>query len=306
MTKPFDVLVAGEINPDLILELSSKDIRFDQQELLARHSVLTIGSSSVIFACGAARLGLKVAFIGVVGEDIFGNFMLGEMEARGIDTTHVIRRPDISTGFSVILNHGSDRTILTSMGAISALTLDDIDAELLAQTRHLHVASYFLQTNLRMSLPTLFKKALQLEVSTSLDTNWDPEEKWHGVKELLRDTTLFFPNDKEVRSLAGKEDVREAAKQMASYGPIVAVKLGREGALLYEEGGFSTARAIEFPVADTVGAGDTFDAGFVYGYLQDWPLKRCLDFAAVCGSMSTRRHGGTEAQPTVQEAMQWI
>ncbi len=306
MLKQYDVLVAGEINPDLILELPSATIRFDQQEVLARHSLLTIGSSNVIFACGAARLGLKVAFIGVVGKDIFGDYMLAEMDSRGIDTAHVILRPDISTGFSVILNHGQDRSILTSKGAISALTSDDFDSQLLAKTRHFHVASYFLQLNLRPSLPALFREARRLGASTSLDTNWDPKEKWHGVKELLAETTLFFPNENEACSLAKTEDAKDAAKLLADFGPVVAVKLGPKGALLCKDGNLAKARAIEVAVADTVGAGDTFDAGFVYGYLQDWSLQRCLEFAAVCGSLSTRKHGGTEAQPMLDEALRWI
>src|SRR5512136_2382762 len=118
--KPCDVLVAGEINPDLILGVDSEP-EFGQVEKLVRSADLTIGSSSVIFACGAARLGLKVAFIGKCGDDIFGRFMLDEMRRRQVNVDPVIVVEGGSTGLSVILNRGVDRAILTQMGLIGAL-----------------------------------------------------------------------------------------------------------------------------------------------------------------------------------------
>ena len=81
LEKKFDLLVAGEINPDLILTDPKLEPRFGQTETLVQDGTLTPGSSSVIFACGAARLGLRVAFIGVCGDDVFGHFMLNEMQA---------------------------------------------------------------------------------------------------------------------------------------------------------------------------------------------------------------------------------
>ena len=116
----FDILVAGEINPDLIL---TGDVtpEFGQVEKLVDSAALTVGSSSVIFACGAARLGLKVAFVGVCGADIFGRFILDEMSRRGIDISAVRVDPDRETGLTVILNKGHDRAMLTHTGAIADL-----------------------------------------------------------------------------------------------------------------------------------------------------------------------------------------
>src|ERR1051325_4056192 len=121
----FDILVAGEINPDLIL---TGDVApaFDQTEKLIDSATLTIGSSSAIFACGAARLGLQVALIGVCGDDIFGHFMLDEMQKRRVDVSNVIVRQNGETGLSVILGRASDRAILTHSGLISALRASDI------------------------------------------------------------------------------------------------------------------------------------------------------------------------------------
>ncbi|HNA56199.1 MAG TPA: carbohydrate kinase family protein, partial [Anaerolineales bacterium] len=130
MKKPFDILVAGEINPDLILT-GDVNPEFDQVEKLVTSATLTVGSSSVIFACGAARLGLRVAFIGVCGDDVFGRFMLAEMQKRNVNVDHVIIRTAGQTGLSVILNREADRAILTHPGLIADLQASDIADSLL-------------------------------------------------------------------------------------------------------------------------------------------------------------------------------
>jgi len=305
MPKPFDLLVAGEINPDLIL---TGDVapEFGQVEKLVDGATLTIGSSSVIFACGAARLGLQVAFIGVCGADVFGRFMLDEMQKRNVDVSNVIIRPGGQTGLSVILNQNADRAILTHLGLIADLTALDIPDSLLRQTRHLHVASYFLQTKLQPNLPVLFRRAHSQGLTTSLDTNYDPSEKWPGFDELLSVTDIFLPNKTEALSITQSDDVESAARQLAGKCKLVAVKLGAEGALACSQTRIAKSTSISVNVVDTVGAGDTFDAGFIYGYLKDWPLEKSLRLACVCGAMSTQKAGGTDGQPTLDEAMKYV
>jgi sugar/nucleoside kinase (ribokinase family) len=305
MSHPYDLLVAGEINPDLIL---SGDVEpaFGQVEKVVDSAVLTVGSSSVIFACGAARLGLRVAFIGKCGDDLFGRFMLEEMRKRTVDTSPVIVDPLLSTGLTVILNKGDDRAMLTFPGAIGALRADEIPDDLLRRARHLHVASYFLQDALRPGLPDLFRRAHALGLTTSLDTNYDPTERWEGLDQLLPLTDVFLPNATEACALTGVPDVEEAAARLARIVRVVAVKLGAEGALGVQ--GEQMARVSSLPVAvvDTVGAGDNFDAGFLYGYLHGWPLERALRLGTVCGALSTRAAGGVAGQPTLDEVLTYL
>ena len=305
MKKPFDILVAGEINPDLILTGDVKP-EFDQVEKLVTSATLTVGSSSVIFACGAARLGLRVAFIGVCGDDVFGRFMLAEMQKRNVNVDHVIIRTAGQTGLSVILNREADRAILTHPGLIADLQASDIADSLLAQTRHLHVASYFLQTKLQPDLPALFQRAHALGLSTSLDTNYDPSEKWMGFDDLFAITNVFLPNEAEAKSLTGAENVEEAANRLGSKVEALALKLGKDGALGISKSQRVRVESIPAKVVDTVGAGDSFDAGFIYGYLNGWELKKSLQLACVCGALSTQRAGGTEGQPTLQEALAFL
>jgi sugar/nucleoside kinase (ribokinase family) len=301
----FDILVAGEINPDLILTGDVVPV-FGQVEKLVDFATLTIGSSSAIFACGAARLGLKVAFVGVCGDDVFGRFMLDEMQTRGVDVSSVAILPGGQTGLSVILAQGADRAILTHPGLIPALTAEAVTDDLLRRSRHLHVASYFLQTALQPGLPALFTRACLLGLTTSLDTNWDPSGEWRGFDELLRLTDIFLPNENEALAVSGASTLEAALQILGGKSQAVAVKCGGRGALAGR--GDETARAPALPVevVDTVGAGDTFDAGFLYGWLNGWSLEKTLSLAVACGSLSTRAAGGTSVQPTLDEAMKYV
>ena len=303
--KKFDILVCGEINPDLILSGDVEPI-FGQVEKLVEKSELTIGSSSVIFACGAARLGLRVSFIGKCGDDLFGRFMLEQMGARDINIDDVIIEPDEPTGFSVILNKGTDRAILTYPGLIPSLSADDITDEMLCSARHLHVASYFLQTALQKGVVKLFQRAHDLNLTISLDTNWDPNESWTGVKELLSYIDVFLPNETEVCSITGLRDLDKAIKQLSNRVDTLIVKQGALGAVaVYEEKQIFT-KSLPVVVLDTVGAGDSFDAGFIYGYLKGWKVEKALRLGVVCGSLSTQEAGGTKGQPSFENALVYL
>ncbi len=303
MSKDFDLLVAGEINPDLVLSDPDLRVSFGQQETLVESMALTIGASSAIFACGAARLGLRVAIIGVVGDDFFGRFMLEAMRRRNVDVTPVLIDPQQKTGLSAILSRGADRAILTYTGCIASLRAEQVSDDLLLRSRHLHVAGYFLQTALQAGLPDLFRRARALGLTTSLDTNWDPSGTWHGVGALLPLVDVFLPNENEALALSGLPDLVGAAEQLSRQCGQVAVKLGERGGLAPQGNQVIRAPALPVPVADTVGAGDSFDAGFLYGYLNGWSLARSLYLACACGSLSTRLPGGTQAQPTLEEAI---
>ncbi len=306
MDPVFDILVAGEINPDLVLS-GNVIPAFGQVEQLVDSADLAIGSSSAIFSCGPARLGLKVAIIGVCGEDLFGQFMLDELAQRGVDISAVIIDPRCKTGMSVILNPpGGERAILTYVGAISNLRAEQVTNGLLQKARHLHVAGYFLQTALKPDLPELFRRAHDLGLTTSLDTNWDPSGKWQGFDRLLEQVDVFLPNKNEALAISGTSTPEEAAQSLGRTCPVVAIKCGKDGAMARRGDETARAEGLQVRVVDTVGAGDSFDAGFLYGWLNGWSLKKTLRLGTVCGSLSTRAAGGTHAQPTLDEAMQYL
>ncbi len=304
MEPTFDVLVVGDANPDLVLRGGNVEPAFGQAERLVEEGTLTVGGSGAIFASAAAKLGLRVAFCGVVGDDPFGRFMRDELDARGVDTRGLVVDPNRPTGVTVVLSRPGDRAILTALGTIADLNASLVDPELLASARHVHIPSYFLQTGLRGELPELFADAHAAGTTTSVDPNWDPDEEWDsGLLGLLSSTDVFLPNSAEARLITGIDDVDVAAESLAERGGVVAVKFGDGGGMVTRAGETSRVAGVSVDVVDTTGAGDTFDAGFLAGHLQGWPLERSLALANVCGGLSTRATGGVDAQPTMDEAL---
>lgn len=300
-----DVLVLGDANPDVVLRGADVQPVFGQQEKLVEEAALTIGGSGAIFACACARLGLRTAFVGVVGDDPLGRFILDALAAREVDVSRCPIDPHRPTGVTVVLSTPGDRALLTFLGTIGDLRGELVDPELLRAARHVHVSSYYLQAGLRGDLPALFADARAAGATTSIDPNWDPSERWNGdLLSLLSETDVFLPNSAEARSIVGIDDIDVAAESLAERGATVAVKFGQGGGLATEGPTADPVHveAVPVDVVDTTGAGDTFDAGFLAGTLAGWPLARSLELAVACGSLSTRAAGGTSAQPTMDEA----
>ena len=298
-----DLLVLAELNPDLVVRGDDVEPVFGQVEKLVGGADLVIGSSGAILACGAARLGLTVAVIGICGDDAFGRFMLDALVQRGVDVSGCVVSPAVPTGVSVILSHGDDRAILTALGAIDQLSSRDIDRALVRSARHVHVSSYYLQRQLQPDVPELLRAARAAGATTSLDTNWDPDDRWgDDLDAALAETDVFLPNAEEAYRIARVPDAPDALERLAARVPTVAIKLGAAGAIARVGEQTTVARPPIVDVADTTGAGDSFGAGFLCGLLRGDPLPAALRLAVACGSLSCRAAGGTAAQPTLAEA----
>lgn len=299
-----DLLVLGDCNPDLVLHGENVEPAFGQVERVVERAELTIGGSGAITACGAARLGLRTALAAVVGDDALGRFMLGELEERGVDVSGVVVDGALVTGISVVLVKGDDRATLTALGSISTLTARQVGRRLLDSARHIHVSSFFLQHALHPGLPALLRAARTVGTTTSLDPNWDPREAWDGgLTAALAETSVLLLNDEEALRITGVDEVEDAARTLARNGTTVVVKRGPDGALAVERNRLVHAPARPVDAVDSVGAGDSFDAGFIAGLLAGRPLAETLALANTCGSLSMRAAGGTAAQPTLEEAL---
>ena len=301
-----DILVVGEVNADLVL---TGDVTpaFGQTEKIIDDATLTIGSSGAIFACGAARLGLRVAYSGVVGDDIFGRFMVVSLRERDVDTSGIQVDPSLKTGLTIILSRVNDRAILTHLGTINALRAEQVDRALLRRARHVHTTSYFLQRTLQAGLPALLSEARSLGCTVSMDTNWDPAEGWaDGLDEVLSQVDVFLPNEQEALAITRRPNTSEALTALAQNIPTVVVKLGAAGAICQQRRKRIQNAGFQVHVVDTTGAGDSFNAGFLYGYLQNLPLDDTLALACACGALSTCAAGGTAAQATLTEAQKML
>jgi sugar/nucleoside kinase (ribokinase family) len=303
-----DLLVIGDCNPDLVLFGEHVEPAFGQVERVVDEARLEIGGSASIAACAAARLGLHTALVSVVGADVFGRFMLDALDERGVQTRWCALDPRTPTGLTVILTRpDGDRAILTAPGTLATVGAQHVAPDALKAARHVHVGGYYLLPGLQGALAEIFQAARAAGATTSLDTGWDPTERWGGeLAAVLRQTDWFFPNAQEARRIAGVSDLEGATEKLAAGGTGVVVKLGVEGAFARRGDELARAAALRVEAVDTVGAGDCFAAGFLAGQLQGMALERSLALACACGSLSTRSAGGTAGQPTLTEALQAI
>lgn len=291
----FDVSVIGELNLDLILYGLPEKLVLEQEHL-ARDLSITLGSSSAIFAHNLASLGNKVGFSSCIGGDPFGEICLKRLGESGTDLSRVRRMNGKTTGLTVILPQRKERCILTFPGTMYDFSERDLDFSYLFNAKHLHVSSYFLQKGIRASLIEVFRKAKEAGLSTSLDTNDDPDNRWSTEIQLLfKYTDILLPNEREARKLAQVDDLDRAADVLAQKVPVLVIKRGSQGAIARA----GKEKFSNFPpmvdVADPVGAGDSFDAGFVHQFIRGAKIEDCLKFANVVGALSVTRPGGTEA-----------
>ena len=213
MNPRFDVTIAGELNLDLILYGLPPELT-PERELLADNMVLTLGSSSAIVAHNLASLGTKVGFQSIIGQDPLGKIALERLTQSGVDTSRVRAEKSVGTGLSVILQRDGWRNILTYPGAISSLSMGDLDLESLADARHFHLSSYYLQSSLRPNVPDLFRRLKAAGLTISLDTNDDPEGRFEDdLYNVLELVDIFLPNQREACRIAGTDDLEIAAEQ---------------------------------------------------------------------------------------------
>jgi sugar/nucleoside kinase (ribokinase family) len=288
-----DIAIAGEINLDLIL-YGLPEQMVTERELLASGFAITLGSSSAILAHNLATLGSRVGFVTKVGDDLFGTLAMERLRERAVDLAGVAH--GAKSGVTIILPHGPRRHILTYPGTISELRFEDLDLDYLASARHFHMSSLFLQRELLPHVPELFRRMKSAGLTTSLDTNDDPDDRWDGVlEEILPHVDILLPNECEAMKISRAGDVETALSRLAQKVGTVVVKMGASGAIAIHAHHRFTAPAVPVTVVDPVGAGDSFDAGFLHQFLRGADLTTCLAYGNLCGAFSTTDCGGTEA-----------
>lgn len=294
--KKFDVLVVGELNVDIILN----DIHgFPEvgKEIIAQDLNMTLGSSSAIFASNLSALGAKVAFVGKVGTDSFSDFVKESLKNQKVNTDGIISSNEYKTGLTMVMNYGSDRANVTFQGAMEHLFENDIGTDILADAKHLHLSSIFLQTGLKKDIVALFKKAKKLGLTTSMDPQWDPSEKWDlNLEELLPQVDVFLPNTVEICNLTGCNDILSSLEKIKPYANIVVIKDGEKGAHLWDTNKLITKPAhFNDNIVDCIGAGDSFDAGFICQFIKGRDLEYCMQIGNITGAINTTASGGTKA-----------
>lgn len=298
----FDVIVIGELNIDLIL---NKIDAFPVmgKEILAKEMTITLGSSSAIFANNLSILGSKVTYLGKVGMDSFGEQVCASLEKSGVDIGNIIKTAEFLTGLTVAMSYDNDRAMLTYPGAMNDLGIKDISDAALKSASHMHLSSVFLQEGLKPDVVRIFKKAKEHGLTTSFDSQWDPHEKWEvNLEELLPYVDVFLPNESEVKEFTHSGTIEDAISKIKAYSNIIVVKNGVNGAYMWDKEKIVEQKAfLNENVLDAIGAGDSFNSGFIYKYTKGEALEKCLEFATLTGAINTTAAGGTSAFDTIEK-----
>lgn len=295
-TRAYDLLVVGELNVDILVSGDTIPA-FGQVEKLVDSIVVTGGGSAAIMAAAAARLGLRVLYASVIGDDLFGHLMLDVMRAAGVDVSHVVVDPEVATGATIhLLRPDGDRAMLTHLGSIAHITPALIDPAWYAEVRHLHLASPFLLSGLFPGMQAIASEAHRHGMTVSLDTNWDPSEGWK-LGNLLDEIDILLPNEVELLALSGAKCAEVAMDALCAQVPVLAVKCGIRGAV-----GAQGSERVEVPAfrvvaVDATGAGDTFDAGFLAAWLRGATLTQALVGGSAAAALGTTAYGGFDGQP---------
>ena len=302
MKEKFDILVVGELNVDLILN----EIRsFPEigKEILSDKMTLSLGSSSAIFASNISVLGSKTAFAGMLGEDSFGQLVLSSLDSKNVSTKFISVDKTKKTGATIALNYGEDRAMVTYPGAMKDYSLKDISEEAFHSARHLHLSSPFLQDNIKKDIIPLFQTAKDAGMTTSLDVQWDPEDKWEiDFEKLLPLVDVFLPNQSELFAISKMSSIERGLKFFSGLSKIVVVKMGAEGSAILEDGKIKHYKPFKNNnLKDAIGAGDSFNAGFLHAMLKGFDLNYCMEMGNLMGAINTTARGGTGAFTSLDE-----
>lgn len=296
----YDILSVADLCFDMIVS-SSVQPQFNQVELLADDYMIDLGGSVGIFACQFARLGGSIALLGSTGKDAAGQIVLNRLNEAGVDTRLITIHDTEKTPVGLNISCKGDRAMLTYLGAMKKIVPSLLTGSLLHKTRHWHIGGYFLLESMIPAWPGWLQQLKTQGISISLDTNWDPAGNWENVLQLLPLTNVFLPNEAEAKAISGKNDIMEAGRFLAERCPLVVIKMGENGAMI-----FTGSNIQHFPlpahltenlhIADTTGAGDNFDAGFIFSWLSGETHAECIHNGFRCAVASLQGLGGIEKQ----------
>ena len=247
---------------------------------------LDVGGALGNTASALHALGIRANYAANVGDDLFGRWLYDELKAHGCTLT-VTPGP---TALTVALSHpNGERTFITHEGHFRAFEVGRLESQIAALRPNdlFLVCGHLLVPALRAHALSLCQKARAKGATVLLDTGWPPkgwtEEVRRELNDLLENCDYFLPNREELAGLTGEADVENGLKRLPADLQTV-VKLGDGGAGMLEAGTYINLPAPSVTVADTVGAGDTFNAAFVYGLREKLPLQQAVKIAVQAAS----------------------
>lgn len=292
----FDAVVIGDVNIDLVVEGCS-EVPQPGQELFVDRMTMHVGGGAALFAVSLAKLGIRVAFNGVLGDDGYGRYIRESFAECGIDSRMIRTSTASNTGISIAFNPDTDRSFISYAGSNAELRMEEVNLEQVAQGRHVHITGYRGRRN-HDAYMSVVKRLKALGVTISCDVGWDDSGEWDkSVFELMRYIDVFLMNETEALHYTGCSRVDEAIRYMGQYGSHVVVKLGKDGAVALRSGVLTRMAGYLVEAVDTTGAGDSFNAGYLFGFLSGNDVEMCLMYGNACGALSVSALGGSTGTP---------
>jgi len=295
-----EVIVMGEFFIDEVLS-GFQSLPKLGEEAFARNFRREVGGGAAITACGLARLGVRVGVLGAIGK-ADGQWLIERLSSFGVDCSRLELDPDEQTGLTVSVSTREDRAFFSYYGANRLLThvlRKSSTLDTAKRARHIHFAcapDHELDAALFMKLRG---NRCRISIDVQSHTSWLTRAE---NLNLLRHCDVFFPNEHEAEWTSGEEGTHKVLRSLRDKGLRgVALKLGGKGAALLWRKRELLADPFPVETVDTTGAGDCFDAGFIYAWLRGQDVQRCLDVANICGALSTRDLGGITGFPTLEE-----
>ena len=299
-------LVIGDLNVDVIISGMTEFPELGR-EILCKDIKTLLGGSASIFACRLAQLGGRVDIIGKIGKDENGKIVLNTLKSNGVGVDKVIIDENIKTGVTVSLTYPKNKALITFLGSIGALDPSDIQLDNLGEYDHLHVSSIYLQPKLLSELPNIFAEAKKQGLITSLDPQCDPQGKYEKIWSILKHIDIFLPNDREATEITKLANPLEALKKLGSKVKTVVIKCGSQGSIGIMEKELVKSEAFKVKAVDTTGAGDSFDAGFIYYFVhKNKSFRESVRFANAVGALTCLYIGGAEGKITEEKVLEFI
>ncbi len=304
--KKWDVFIYGDVNVDIVIP-GVEHFPMPGQEDVVEIMDTYIGGGAALFAMGLGKLGLYPVFQGIIGDDCYGKYILEKLKQTNIDTSLLTISDKNKTGISLSFTNQNDRSFLTYRGTNDEINMEAIQLEQLQKARHIHVTGYGGSKNHEQYLKLLKNVKEHSDITVSLDVGWDDSGEWYQkIYELFPYIDVLFMNETEAIHYGRKETAMESITDFAKYCKLVVAKLGKDGSVAITEGKEYVAQPYKVTVVDTTGAGDSFNAGFISGFLKGKTITECLSYGNACGALSVTAYGGNTAFPTEERLIEFM
>jgi sugar/nucleoside kinase (ribokinase family) len=291
-----DVLCAGIVVADHVCNPIAH-LPAAGELVMTERMLLTIGGCAANAAVDLAKMGVRAAVVGRVGDDAFGRIVAELLREQGIDVSALKVSAGADTSQTLIVNVvGQDRRFIHTFGANALFRAADIPLDRVTRCRVLYLGGYLVMPGIQEDeLVPVFAAARAVGARTVVDVvTPGPGDYLPRLERLLPHVDVFLPNNHEAELITGETDpVRQAARFRRLGAGTVVITLGGEGAVLVSERVQLRAGVYSVPFVDGSGGGDAFDAGYIYGMLQNLEVEDCLRVASALGASCVRAIGTT-------------